>query len=122
MKLHLQTPAANILTAFGDGWVHVGATEYRENLVLTPDSVHARWAMQGFDALTESDFRALLEYSPEIALIGTGRRQRFPRPALLRPLYEARVGVEIMDTRAACRTFNILIAEERRVVAALLLD
>ena len=122
MKLHLQNPAANLLTGSGEGWLRVGATEYRENLVLTPDVVRPGWAPRGFDALTAEDFGALLEHHPEIALIGTGRRQRFPHARLLRRLLDARVGVEIMDTRAACRTFNILIAEERRVVAALILD
>ena len=122
VTLHLQTPTANILTGFGEGWIRVGATEYRENLVLTPETVHPGWAPGGLQALAEDDFRALLEYRPEIVLIGTGKRQRFPHARFLRPLVEAQVGVEIMDTHAACRTFNILIAEERRVVAALVLD
>jgi uncharacterized protein len=72
--------------------------------------------------LEEADLRRLLDFSPELVLLGTGPRQRFPRPALLRPLIEARVGFEVMDLQAACRTFNILVGEGRRVAAALLFD
>jgi uncharacterized protein len=120
MKFHVQAPSGNLLTGLGPGWIRVGAQEYRENLVLTPDRIATGFAPRGFDALDESDFAALLADTPEIVLLGTGATQRFPKPALLRQLTEAQVGVEVMDTRAACRTFNILIAEGRRVTAALI--
>ena len=71
-------------------------------------------------ALKAGDFAGLLQHRPELVLLGTGATQRFPHPRLLSALSDARVGVEMMDTRAACRTFNILIAEDRRVVAALI--
>jgi len=120
MKFHLQTPTANVIKALGADWLRIGDTDYRQNLVVTPDAVATGWAPAGFAALTESDFAGLLEHRPELVLLGTGATQRFPHPRLLRALSDARVGVEVMDTRAACRTFNILIAEDRRVVAALL--
>jgi uncharacterized protein len=120
MKFHLQAPTSNVVTGTGPGWVRVGQTEYRGNLVLLPDAVVPDWAPDGFDALTEADFAALLSYQPEMVLLGTGGTQRFPHPRLLRSLAAARVGVEVMDTRAACRTFNILVAEDRRVAAALI--
>lgn len=120
MKFHLQASTANVVTGMGDGWVRVGQTEYRANLVLLPDSVVPGWAPQGFDALTEADFESLLASEPEMVLLGTGDRQRFPHPRLLQSLASARVGVEVMDTRAACRTFNILVTEDRRVAAALI--
>jgi uncharacterized protein len=120
MKFHLQTPAANVVHAVGADWVRIGDEEYRQSLVVTPDAVAPGWAPAGFAALTESDFARLLQHRPELVLLGTGAAQRFPHPRLLRVLAEARVGVEVMDTRAACRTFNILIAEDRRVVAALI--
>ena len=119
MKFHLQTPAANVISGLGDDWIRIGVTEYRQNLVVTPDRVVTDWAPAGFAALTDADYAALLEYSPEVVLLGTGGQQRFPHPRLLHALTNARVGVEVMDTRAACRTFNILIAEDRRAVAAL---
>ena len=119
MKLHLQSPASNIVTASGQGWVRVGQTEYRSSIVLLPDAVIEGFAPDGFDALQERDFAALLAYAPELVLLGTGARQRFVHPRLLQALTAARIGVETMDTRAACRTFNILVAEDRRVAAAL---
>ena len=119
MKFHLQTPAANIVTGTGPGWVRVGADEYRRNVVLLPDRIVEDWAPSGLDALTADDFAVLLAHQPEIVLLGTGATQRFLHPRVLAPLIDARVGVETMDTRAACRTFNILVAEGRRVAAAL---
>lgn len=120
MKLHLQALSLNIVTGTGPGWVRVGATEYRDNVVLLPDSVVPGWAPQGLDALAEPDFAGLLAHAPEMVLLGTGERQRFFHPRLTQALAAARIGVEVMDTRAACRTFNILAAEDRRVAAALI--
>lgn len=122
MKFHLQAPSTNVVTASGPGWVRVGQTEYRHNLVLLPDALVEGWAPDGFAALTERDFASLLVHRPELVLLGTGARQQFPHPRLLQPLSAAHVGVEAMDTRAACRTFNILVAEGRRVAAALVLE
>lgn len=120
MKFHLQSPALNLVTGTGPGWVRVGTTEYRDNVVLLPDRVIEGFAPHGFAALGEGDYAALLEHAPEMVLLGTGERQRFPHPRLTQSLAAARVGVEAMDTRAACRTFNILVAEDRRVAAALI--
>jgi uncharacterized protein len=120
VKFHLQTPTANVVTGTGPGWVRIGQVEYKGNVVLLPDAVVPDWAPNGFDALGEADFASLLAYRPEIVLLGTGATQRFAHPRLLQSLAAARVGVEVMDTRAACRTFNILVAEDRRVAAALI--
>jgi uncharacterized protein len=121
MKFHLATSSGNIFTGLGPGWVRIGATEYRENLVLTPEKIATGWAPLGFDGLTEGDFVTLASYGAEVVLLGTGETIRFPHPRLTHPLTDARIGLEVMDTRAACRTFNILAAEGRSVVAALLL-
>ena len=121
MKFHLQTAAANVIAAVGADWIRIGDAEYRQNLVVTPHAVAPGWAPAGFAALTEQDFAALLQHDPELVLLGTGAVQRFPHPKLLQALARARIGVEVMDTRAACRTFNILIAEDRRAVAALII-
>jgi uncharacterized protein len=121
VKFHLQTQDAHLVTGLGDDWIRVGATDYRVNCVLTPDGVIEGFAPGGFDTLTEADFAALLAQQPEIVLLGTGGTQRFPHPRLSAPLAAARVGLEVMDTRAACRTYNILLGEGRRVVAALIL-
>jgi uncharacterized protein len=119
VQFHLQSPDGVVVTGTGDGWIRVGVEEIRANVVLTPEAVIRGFAGNGFDALDEADFAALLVHRPEVVLLGTGAVQRFPHPRITRALPAARVGLEVMDTRAACRTFNILTAEGRRVVAAL---
>jgi uncharacterized protein len=121
VKFHLATASGNIVTGLGPGWVRIGATEYRENLVLTPVTISTGFAPAGFDGLEDADFERLLAHKPEVVLFGTGPTIRFPHPRLTRALTDARIGLEVMDTPAACRTFNILAAEGRSVVAALLL-
>jgi len=121
VKFHLSTANGNVVTGLGPGWVRVGAAEYGENLVLTCDTVAIGWAPSGFEGLVEADFASLLQHRPEVVLFGAGSAIRFPDPRLTRALSEARIGLEVMDTPAACRTFNILAAEGRSVVAALLL-
>lgn len=120
MKLHLQSGVALLVTGTGPGWIRINADEYRDNFVLTPNAVHPGAAPGGFDSLAAGDFAALLAYQPELVLLGTGARQRFPHPRVTAALASAQVGLEVMDTAAACRTFNILAAEGRQVVALLL--
>jgi uncharacterized protein len=120
VKFHLQPADAHIVTGTGPGWIRVGADEHRENLILRPDRVTKGWAPAGLDALTADDFAALLQDKPDIVLLGTGATQRFLHPRVLAPLTNAGVGVETMDTRAACRTYNILVGEGRRVAALLI--
>jgi len=122
VKFHLSTTNGNVVTGLGPSWVRIGATEYRDNLVLTSETVTPGFAPSGFDGLVESDFAALLVHKPELLLFGTGATLRFPRPELTRALIDARIGLEVMDTPAACRTYNILAAEGRSVVAALLIE
>lgn len=123
MKLHLDNPAnRNLVTGHGAGYVAINHRHYEANLILLPDRIVESWGAGGFDSLAESDFEAIRALGPEILLLGTGNRQRFPAPSLLRPLIEARIGFEVMDLPAACRTFNILMAEGRRVAAALLIE
>jgi uncharacterized protein len=80
------------------------------------------WEAPSFAGLEPSHFAQIAELKPELVIIGTGLRQRFPRPDLLKALINAKVGFEIMDTQAACRTYNILVGEGRQAMAALLLD
>jgi uncharacterized protein len=122
MKFHLSSGEGNAFTGYGPGYVRLGIMEYRGNLLVTPERIVEGWAAGGFDGLTESDFAALAALQPEVALLGTGARLRFPHTRLTRPLVEANIGLEVMDTPAACRTFNILAAEGRRVAAAILVD
>ena len=122
MKFHLQVPTSNLVTGAGPGWVRIGTDDYRQSLVLTPDAIATGFASNGFDALTEDDFEKLLATSPDIVLLGTGAVQRFPHPRVTAPLHRAHVGLEVMDTRAACRTYNILVGEGRSVAAALIIE
>ena len=89
------------------------------NLVVMPERIVPDWVPAGFSALLREDFNALLEWQPEIVLLGTGTSIRFPHPRLTADLTGARVGVDVMDFQAACRTSTSLAAEGRRVAAAL---
>lgn len=122
MKLHASGPSAlNTFTAYGPDHVMVNAVRHAGSMVVLPEAVMP-WSAQSFDTLSEADFEALLPLKLEVLLLGTGSRQRFPHPRLTRSLAQARTGVEVMDLQAACRTYNILMAEQRRVGAALLFD
>ena len=120
MKISLDSGPHLVVTGTGPGWIRVGTEEIRENVVLTPETVVRGFAPAGFDALAAGDYAALLAHEPEIVILGTGPMQHFPHPRLLASLSAARVGVETMATPAACRTFNILSAEGRRAIAALI--
>jgi uncharacterized protein len=109
-----------MVTGVGPGWVRVGTDEYRTSLILLPDAIVTPWAAT-FEALAAEDFERVRELAPAIVLLGTGVRQRFPHPRLYQSLTAAAIGVEVMDSGAAARTYNIIAAEGRRVAAALIL-
>ena len=120
MKLHASAaPGVQVVTAYGDDYVLVNGVRYEESMVVLPHRVVA-WTGHVFDRLTSEDFGYLGTLEAEIVLLGTGPRQRFPHPRLTAPLGRARIGLEVMDLQAACRTYNILVAEGRKVAAALL--
>lgn len=122
MKLHLAGPAGlNTFTGYGPGYVKVNAERREKSLVVLPDQLLLDWSPARFEELAASHLQELLALRPEIVLLGTGEHQRFPRPEITRPLVDAGIGVEIMTVQAACRTYNILVAEQRKVAAALLL-
>jgi uncharacterized protein len=121
VKLHATLPgAANVITAYGDDYVAVNGARYSTSLIVTPERLQP-WHVTEFTQMTAADFEKLKELDAEIVVLGTGPRQRFPHPSLTAPLTAARVGLEVMDMKAACRTYNILVAEARKVAAALLL-
>ena len=121
MKIQLSgAPGRNTFTAYGDGYVMVNGARHETNLIVLPDRI-LPWRAAGFDALAVDDFAELAGLDLEVVLLGTGATLRFPNPQVTRPLAAARIGLEVMDVQAACRTYNILAAEERRVAAALLL-
>jgi uncharacterized protein len=122
MKLHLANPRTGYtLTGYGTGYLAVNGIRYEHPLIVTPDAPPTQWKVDGLTTLTAETTGLLLDETPEIVIIGTGQTQIFPHPSQLRPLIEARVGIEIMNTPAACRTYNVLVAEGRRVLAAMFL-
>src|SRR5215216_518329 len=120
MKLHLANPAGEkLFTGYGDGYVAINYERYSHNVLLASGHDVAQWSAANFESLGASDFEALLALKPEIVILGTGATLRFPKPDITRPLAMAHIGIEVMDTKAACRTYNILVAEGRQVVAAI---
>ena len=120
MKLQASAPTTqHRFTAYGEGYVLVNGARHEASVIVLPERIEP-WAVAGFAALTEAHFAALAALKPEVVLLGTGARLRFPPPRLIAALARARIGLEVMDLQAACRTFNILAAEERHVAAALL--
>jgi uncharacterized protein len=120
LKLHADTPTAlNAVTAYGPGFIEINKVRHDSAVLLTPERVEA-WAVESFEALGEADFERLRDLNAEVVLLGTGSRQHFPHPRLSRSLADARIGLEAMNTAAACRTYNILMAEGRKVAAALI--
>ena len=97
----------------------IGEVWHRNGVILTPQSV-AVWNVDSPDALTAEHFDHLAELGGEVVVLGSGLRAQFPAPAITRALMNRRIGLEIMDTRAACRTYNILASDGRNVVAALI--
>ena len=121
MKLHLATATTeNRFTGYGPGYVMVNNVRHEKNIIVLPERL-MQWDVAAFEALSERDFEYLANLAPEIVLLGTGSDLRFPHPSLSQSLANARIGLEVMNTPAACRTYNILMAEGRKVAAALLL-
>ena len=122
LKLHLSanTPR-NAFTAYGEGYVAVNGVRYSSSLVVLPDRIVETWNVPSVEALAQDDIDALALLKPELVLLGTGESLRFPHPKLLAPLVRVGIGAEVMDSRAACRTYNILAEEGRNVAAALII-
>jgi len=122
LKLHLESATAkNAITGYGEGYVMVNRQRFERSLVVLPERIISDWPATSFEALAPEHLAALAGLDLEIILLGTGARLRFPRPEIMQSLIRSGVGVEVMDVQAACRTYNILLAEERRVAAALLI-
>lgn len=123
MKLH-STPTAGLfaITAYDAATISVNGRVLSRSFIITPEQLIEDWPPARFEALNGADMTVLATLGCPIVLLGTGPRQRFPTPPLLRPLIERRIGIEVMDSHAACRTYNILLAEGRAVAAALILE
>ena len=121
MKLHLDAPAATYLVrSYSPGLLRVGELTFRTSTLVSATTV-APWRPASVEELVLADLEPLFVLALEVVLLGTGERQLFPEPTLLVALAARRIGIEVMDTRAACRTYNVLVSESRSVVAALML-
>ncbi len=107
--------------SYAEGLVVVNRTKHTRSLIVMPDRVITEWRPGCFDDLADEDFQPLMDLEPEIIVLGTGGKQRFPSPALYASIMVKGIGLEIMDTAAACRTYNILMSEGRPIAAALMM-
>jgi len=112
----------NFITAFDPQYVQVNQTRHASSLIVLRERLIENWPVRTPEDLTEADFEALAGLGVEIVLLGTGRSLRFPHPRLTSRLLSQRIGLEVMDTGAACRTYNILSGEGRSVAAALIVE
>lgn len=122
MKLQPDKFDVQAITGYGPGWVAVQAEKIEHSVILGSRGERVDWHCKSFEDLTPAHFEQLAELKPELVIFGSGDRIRFPQPVWLKPLIAQRLGLETMDTRAACRTYNILAQEGRHVVMALLLE
>ncbi len=123
MRLTLDQPAnVNLITAVSPGEIRVGEQVIRTSVIIGTRDIIPDWPAASMDRLDATDIAPVLELEPEIVLLGSGRRLVFPPQEIHGQVLARHIGLEVMDTAAACRTFNILAAEGRRVAAALILD
>ena len=121
MKLTDDTLAGiNLVRAHAPGEIRVGEIVIRESCLLSADRLGS-WRPQTLEELTPEDLQSVFEFNPEIVVLGTGTKQKFPDARLLGAVLAKGIGCEVMNTAAACRTYNVLVSEDRRVVAALIL-
>ncbi|HSV52179.1 MAG TPA: Mth938-like domain-containing protein [Burkholderiaceae bacterium] len=122
MKLQPDTFDVQSISGYGPGWVGVNGEKITESVVIGSKGQRLQWPCAQFEEITPEHFAQLADLDAELVIFGSGSRIRFPQGAWLKPLMAKRIGVETMDTPAACRTYNILAGEGRNVVAALLLE
>ena len=122
MKLHLTTAENNhLITGYGEDFIEINKKRYEQSLIVLANQLILNWNVTTFAALTAENFAGILEINPEVLLLGTGAKHQFLHPKLAKNLIEKGIPIECMTTAAACRTYNILMSEDRNVAAALLI-
>jgi len=114
-------PGINQFNSYGQAWVKVNGDVHQGAVMVSAQAIQS-WRPASFAELQREDFAVAMDWQPELVLLGTGSRIRFPHPGLMRDLTNAGIGVEVMDVGALCRTFNALVGEGRKVVALILFD
>lgn len=115
-------PSLNTVSAYGPDYIEINAQRYTQSLLLSPESPVIEWSCTRFEDIKTEDFEQIAKLDPAVVIFGSGQRIRFPQAALIAPLIARNIGIETMDLQAACRTYNVLMAEGRKVVAALLIE
>jgi uncharacterized protein len=122
VKLHLNSfDGKNSVSGHGPGFVMVNGTRLETAAIVMPDKLISPWQVADPSAVAVADFAVLLELKPELVIFGSGVSFRFPDPRIMAAFSQARIGFDVMDTPAACRTYNVLTSEGRIVAAALLI-
>jgi uncharacterized protein len=119
---HERTIGPHLVRAYGPGMIRIGEHCVSRSVIVTAERLIENWRPTSMEDLQAADLEPILGLMPEVLLFGTGVRQRFPERSVLAALYSSRLGFEVMDTGAACRTYNVLVAEGRRAAAALIID
>lgn len=122
MKFQPDRTTAPTINGYGEGWLSIGPEEFHHSLIIGSDGYQKNWDCSHFDNLSAEHFAPLALLNAELVIFGSGTTTRFAPPQWLQPLIAKRIGVESMATAAACRTYNVLATEGRRVVAALLIE
>ena len=122
MKFQPDFIGVQSISGYGAGWIGIGNEKITYSVVLSSEGARQDWHCHNFEALSAAHFQQIADLAPELLVFGSGQRLRFPQAAWLRPLIERGIGIETMDTQAACRTYNILASEGRRVAVALLIE
>ncbi|MBC3862253.1 Mth938-like domain-containing protein [Undibacterium jejuense] len=123
MKLHsTQTQQYQTITGYELDSVEINAITYKHSLIVLPETKPVEWPVSHFDSITVDNFAQIEANQPDVVILGTGNKQRFIHPRLIAALTARRIGVECMDNQAACRTYNILMAEGRKVALALVME
>ena len=122
MKLHPDQSSVQSISGYGDGWIALDGERITSSVVIGAMGQRFAWSCDQFTDLGAAHFAQLAALDAELVIFGSGGKIRFPDAAWLAPLMQRRIGLETMDTRAACRTYNILAGEGRKVVAALLIE
>ena len=123
MKLHSSsTQQYQTVTGYDDSGVEINAERFNYSLLVMPEVAPRAWPVENFAALSAEHFEQIAQDGPDVVILGTGARQRFVHPRLIASLSSRHVGVESMDSKAACRTYNVLMGEGRKVTLALIID
>ena len=122
MKIQPDNISVQSISGYGPGWISVGNEKISTSVVIGSSGERFIWNCNRFEDLTTDHFAQLAAMNTELIIFGSGDRLRFPQPAWMKSLIDKQIGIETMDTQAACRTYNILAGEGRRVAVALLIE